>query len=108
MASLYAMADALLLPSQEEGFGIPMLEAGLFRLPIFCSDIPALRATGRAEAHYFSPEAHPELVAALIGQVLLVDRAFRMRRRARSEYRWERIVHDRVIPLIEGGTWSGR
>ena len=66
MADLYLLADALLFPSKEEGFGIPMLEAGLARLPIFCADIPPLRATGGTDAHYFAPDAEPELVAELI------------------------------------------
>jgi len=33
MADLYRLADALLFPSAQEGFGIPILEAGLARLP---------------------------------------------------------------------------
>ena len=43
IADFYRLADALLMPSREEGFGIPVLEAGLSRLPIFCADIPPLR-----------------------------------------------------------------
>ncbi len=43
VADFYRLADALLLPSLEEGFGIPVLEAGLAGLPVFCSDIPPLR-----------------------------------------------------------------
>ena len=46
VVDLYALADVLVFPSESEGFGIPMLEAGLHRMPIVCSDIPALRETG--------------------------------------------------------------
>ncbi len=42
--SLYALADALLYPSHQEGFGLPILEAALHRLPIFCRDLETLRA----------------------------------------------------------------
>nr|MBC7243827.1 glycosyltransferase family 4 protein [Chloroflexota bacterium] len=101
MANLYLIADALLFPSLGEGFGIPMLEAGLLRLPIFCSRIPPLEATGGIEVHYFSPQADPAHVAALIASKLLADPAFRLRRRVLQEYRWETIVNNRVIPLIE-------
>jgi len=104
MASLYALSDALLFPSQEEGFGIPMLEAGLARLPIFCSDIPALRETGGTGVHYFPADADPTSVAKLIEQHLLTDRALCLRRRTRDTYRWEQIVQERIIPLIEGCT----
>ena len=37
ISDFYRLADALLMPSREEGFGIPILEAGLSRLPIFCT-----------------------------------------------------------------------
>ncbi|OGO07461.1 MAG: hypothetical protein A3K46_04225, partial [Chloroflexi bacterium RBG_13_60_9] len=46
MADLYRLSDALFLPSREEGFGIPLLEAGLSHRPIFCADLPALRELG--------------------------------------------------------------
>src|SRR5262249_20720972 len=35
MTDLYLLADAVLLPSGDEGFGLPLLEAGLLRLPVF-------------------------------------------------------------------------
>ena len=101
MADLYLLADALLFPSLREGFGIPALEAGLVRLPIFCSDIPPLRATGGAEARYFSPHADPETVAGLIADHLITDPAFNLRRRVLQGHLWKRIPHARLIPLLE-------
>ena len=53
IADFYRLADALFLPSREEGFGIPLLEAGLAGLPVFCADIPALRELGGDNAAYF-------------------------------------------------------
>lgn len=43
MKALYRVSIALIFPSFEEGFGLPILEAELARLPVFCADIPALR-----------------------------------------------------------------
>lgn len=100
MVSLYLLADALLFPTLEEGFGMPLLEAGLVRLPVFCSNIPALQVTGGAEAHYFDVSAEPAAVADLIASRLLPERAFRLRRRVRREFTWERIVRQQVIPLL--------
>jgi glycosyltransferase involved in cell wall biosynthesis len=100
MVSLYLLADALLFPSLEEGFGMPLLEAGLVRLPIFCSNLSPLRATGGAEAHYFDARAEPAAVADLIARRLLAEPAFRLRRRVRQEFTWERIVQQRIIPLL--------
>jgi glycosyltransferase involved in cell wall biosynthesis len=100
VVSLYLLADALFLPSLEEGFGMPLLEAGLVRLPVFCSRIPPLEATGGAEAHYFGAQAEPTEVADLIARQLLAEPALRLRRRIRQEFTWERIVQQRLIPLL--------
>jgi glycosyltransferase involved in cell wall biosynthesis len=102
MTDLYLLADALILPSLEEGFGIPVLEAGLARLPVFCTGLASLQATGGMEAHYFAPDAAPEIVAALIAEWLLKDRAFCLRRRILKQYLWEQILERRLLPLLEG------
>jgi len=103
MANLYQLADALLFPSTQEGFGIPVLEAGLARLPVFGSDIPPLRETGQGEVHLFPPDADPADVAALIQRSLNTNPAHILRRRVLDSYLWEAIVRCRIIPLLERG-----
>lgn len=99
---LYRSADAMILPSLSEGFGLPMLEAALMRLPIFCSDIPPLRETGDSEAFYFARDASPAEVADLIYERMTEDRAFRLRRRILNGYDWRQIVGTQLIPLLRG------
>ena len=101
IGDLYTLADALLFPSQQEGFGIPVLEAGLAHLPAFCADISPLRETGDGLAHYFQPNAEPAGVAALVASVLESDRPGLLRRRVRQGYTWSRIFRDRIVPLLE-------
>ena len=102
VADLYRLADALLLPSREEGFGIPLLEAGLARLPIFCTDIEPLRALGGADVTYFSPAAAPEMVAAAVAQRLGHDPVYRLAVRTRQNYAWERVYAQHIAPLLGG------
>ena len=100
ISDFYHLADALFMPSREEGFGIPILEAGLAGLPIFCSDIPPLRNLAGSHATYFSPDADPVELANRIVNHLAFDSIFRMRVRARREFSWEGIYAREIAPLL--------
>jgi len=101
IADLYRLADALFLPSREEGFGIPILEAGLTGKPIFCSDIPPMRDLAGEDAIYFSPSANPEIVASSIRDQLLKDPIYRMRLKVRKNFTWEQIYKQYIASLLE-------
>jgi glycosyltransferase involved in cell wall biosynthesis len=98
VVDLYALADVLVFPSESEGFGIPMLEAGLHRMPIVCSDIPALRETGGDDPIYVPADASPAVIADGVMRAL---RSPVMRMRARAlAHAWPRVLRDRVLPVI--------
>ncbi len=101
IADFYRLADALFLPSREEGFGLPVLEAALNRLPVFCADIAPLRALGGDQASYFAPDADPDAVAAAVRQRLAADSAYQLAARARGEYSWEHIYRRHLAPLLQ-------
>jgi glycosyltransferase involved in cell wall biosynthesis len=98
VVDLYAMADVLVFPSESEGFGIPMLEAGLHRMPIVCSDIPALRETGGDDPIYVPPDANGAVIASAIERALSSP-LMRMRARALA-HAWPRVLRERVLPVI--------
>jgi glycosyltransferase involved in cell wall biosynthesis len=100
VADFLRLADALILPSREEGFGIPLVEAAITRLPVFCADIPPLRDLGGDDAAYFSLEADPEAVAAMIAARLQADPAYRFAARARRSFSWEAIYTAHIAPLL--------
>lgn len=100
ISDFYHLADALFLPSREEGFGIPILEAGLAGLPIFCSDIPPLQSLGGSNVTYFSPDADPDGLADIIADCLSSNAVFRMRAEVRRGYTWERIYSQHISPLL--------
>jgi glycosyltransferase involved in cell wall biosynthesis len=100
LAGLYRLADALLFPSRSEGFGLPLLEAALHRLPVFCSGIEPLRDLLREGAAFFPPDEEPSRVATLIGETLAASPAFRERRRVLGEYSWGEIGRRHLAPLL--------
>ena len=101
IADFYHLADALLLPSFEEGFGIPILEAGFAGIPVFCSDIPPLKNLGREFANYFSPEEDPALVADMLIKHFRKDKVFGLRTSVREQFTWERIYATKIAPLLD-------
>lgn len=100
LSDLYALADALVLPSANEGFGIPALEAGWHRLPIVCSDIPALRAVAGDDATYVPADADGAALARAIAGRLETDPIARLHRRSR-EHAWPRVLAEHVLPAID-------
>lgn len=102
MGDLYQLADAMLVTSREEGFGIPVLEAGLGRVAAFCSDIEPLRELGAQEVRYFSPDADPNEVADLISGTLEGNRSYALRKRVLRDFAWSRIYSRYLAPLLAG------
>lgn len=98
--SLYAVSDALLFPSKAEGFGLPVVEAGLHGVPIFCSDIPAHREVGQGIANYFDLDSDPGAIARSLASHPGVE-ARRMRRlQLAGRLDWPRICMAYIEPLL--------
>lgn len=100
VADFFRLADALILPSREEGFGIPLIEAAFSHLPVFCADIPPLRELGADDVTYFSPDAAPAQVADAIANRLQHSPVYRFGARARRDYSWEGVYARHIAPLL--------
>jgi glycosyltransferase involved in cell wall biosynthesis len=98
--SLYQMADALFFPSTQEGYGLPLIEAALHQVPVFCSDIPAHREVA-AQATFFKLGASPKGIARRIK----TDAAVKTRQGRRglmARLDWRTILQERLEPLLSG------
>ena len=101
IVDFFRIADALLFPSREEGFGIPLIEAAFSHLPAFCADIPPLRALGLDDAYFFSPDEDPIRIADMIANYFQSSLTARLSMRARPSFRWEAIYQKHILPLLE-------
>ena len=55
LATLYASAAAVLVPSLAEGFSLPLVEALAFDTPVLCSDLTVHREVGSGFCTFLSP-----------------------------------------------------
>jgi glycosyltransferase involved in cell wall biosynthesis len=101
VADFYRLADALFMPSREEGFGIPLIEAAFSHLPVFCADIPPLRELGGLDAFYFSPDADPAALAERLAAELQSLATVRFAARARGLFTWQQVYAQHLAPLLE-------
>jgi glycosyltransferase involved in cell wall biosynthesis len=100
ISDFYKLADALFFPSFEEGFGIPILEAGFAGIPVFCSDIPPLQSLGGNFVNRFSPDENPKVVADMMAEHFNRDKTFGLRVSVRKQFSWEGIYETRIAPLF--------
>jgi len=104
MPEAYLMSDFLLLTSSIEGFGLPLLEAGLIRAPIFASDIPPFREIGTTNINYFNLKDDPNRVADFILQTMKKLPQAYFYRKAINHYSLRTIVKKQVLPLFSAVT----
>jgi glycosyltransferase involved in cell wall biosynthesis len=93
--------DLMLIASHSEGFGMPILEAGLAGKPVFTSDIPASREIGCENVSHFSVDDPPGALAARILKWAEESPLHRHRRKVRQQYTWKRIVERDLLPLLQ-------
>lgn len=93
----YRNCRAFAFPSLAEGFGLPLLEADAFEVPVVCSDLPVFRELGVAD-EYFDPEDVQSISAAL-ERVLNSVRSHEVRRR--TEHDWPAVVRATRNAIVE-------
>lgn len=101
ISDFFRIADILLFPSKREGFGIPVLEAGLVRMPVFASDIAPVHESSADTAYLFDPKGAPDSVSDKIASFIASDRAYKLRRNVLSKFTWESILNNKIIPLLD-------
>lgn len=100
LASLFILADALFFPSRQEGFGLPVLEAALHRLPIFCASIEPLNSLLQHGVTLFRLDAEPAQIALVIAARLGTNDAWQARNEVRHRYAWPEVYRNYLAPLL--------
>jgi glycosyltransferase involved in cell wall biosynthesis len=100
LASLFVLADALFFPSRQEGFGLPLLEAALHRLPVFASAIEPLTTLLTSGVTFFPLDAEPHQIALTVAARLATTDAWQARHQIRRHYAWPAVYANYLTPLL--------
>ncbi|MCL4561586.1 MAG: glycosyltransferase family 4 protein [Chloroflexi bacterium] len=101
LGDLYRTADFVFMPSHREGFGMPVVEAGLIGVPVICSDIPAAADVGGNDVTRIDPSQDPAELARILLGWAEGSSTCRLRRRIRQYYTWQAIYSREIEPLLE-------
>ena len=96
---LYLMADLLLMTSKDEGFGLPLLEAGMIKLPIACTEIPPFLEVGK-EACFFRLDEPPLAIAGRIMEYLSRTNTHEMFRSVMRKYVLDVVCKRELLPFL--------
>lgn len=92
-AAMFHAATALILPSREEGFGLPVLQSFEAECAVICSDIPALREVGGDAALYADPgepKDFAEQIMKLMKSPKLKDELMKKGQKRLKAFSWEK------------------
>ncbi|NQT22335.1 MAG: glycosyltransferase, partial [Candidatus Omnitrophica bacterium] len=104
--NLYKLTDFLLFTSSNEGFGLPVLEAGFLRKPVVCSDIPAfLELLDEDTALILDTNKDPIILAKSVKEYLsnneLAERNARnLHQKVIEHYTWNKVFFGKIVPFL--------
>jgi mannosylglucosylglycerate synthase len=100
VGDLVRVSDLIFMPSHREGFGMPVLEAGLAGIPVIATSIPAAQEIGREAVMMVNLDLQPEELASRLLDMLERNPISRLRRQVRQEYTWDAIIRRQLLPLL--------
>jgi glycosyltransferase involved in cell wall biosynthesis len=93
LVDFYRAADLLVLPSFEEGFGLPIIEAMACGTPVICSNCASMPEVGGEAASYFNPHSAEEIaytIAAVLDSPEKRERMARSGIQRAARFTWEK------------------
>ena len=101
VSDFYRVSDMMFMPSHREGFGMPVVEAGLVGLPVISTEFPAATEIGGQDIVIFDLEEDPGLVAGRIVTWMEETPTHRLRRLVRQTLSWDAIFRREIELLLQ-------
>jgi glycosyltransferase involved in cell wall biosynthesis len=100
VGELFRVSDVTFMPSHREGFGMPILEAGLVGMPVVSTQIPATEEIAEGERILIAEEETPAEVAEHLLAWADQSSVHQLRRRVRQQYTWGAIFRRQIEMLL--------
>lgn len=103
-AGIFNAATAFVMPSREEGFGLPILQSFEADCAVICSDIPPLREVAGDAALYAdpgSPEDFAKQIIKLMEQPALKDKLVKNGKQRLVEFSWKKAAKKLVVEFVK-------
>lgn len=65
LTDVYKFSACLIVASEGEGFGLPLIEGAQYKLPIIARDIPVFREVAGEHAYYFGIDGETDMASAI-------------------------------------------
>jgi glycosyltransferase involved in cell wall biosynthesis len=104
LLELYKKSTALLMASEDEGFGLPLIEAARHGLPIIARDIPVFREVCGEHAFYFEGNKPEDLAKAIITWLNLYQAGKAPSVEGMRVLTWKESTQQ-LLDVILGGNW---
>jgi glycosyltransferase involved in cell wall biosynthesis len=104
LATIYSHAFAYCLPSLNEGFGLPVLEAFHFKLPLICANATALPEVAGDAALFFDPYDTASIASAMLQLVdnpALVQQLIEKGQSRQLHFSWHKAAQE-IHELMQG------
>lgn len=106
LEKFYTSANCLIMASLNEGFGLPLVEAARYKLPIIARDIPIFREVAGKYAFYFRDDKSPETIAKAVKEWLsLYQEGKHPRSEGMSYLTWKESAQN-LLDIILNSKWA--
>jgi glycosyltransferase involved in cell wall biosynthesis len=103
---LYSVASAVLMASEGEGFGLPLIEAAQHGLPIIARDLPVFREVAGEHAFYFAGILPTDLADALRTWLKLYRRGEHPKSNLLPLLSWQKSAQRLLEVVLEGRVYK--
>lgn len=104
LLKFYERSDALILASEAEGYGLPLVEAARHGVPLIARDLPVFREVAGDGAFYFKGETGESLAEALKQWMALRHRGEEPQSSGVEVLTWQQSA-DQLLAVILGESW---